>query len=132
MSSTLVQLEDGEFKEETDFPLSFLIISPKLLSDGYTNIDSKEVVVLLLSCVLLFVTPWTPWQHARLLCPPPTPRTCSNSCPLSKGCPPTISSSVFPFSSCLRSFPESEYFLMNQLFLSGGQSIGASASRSCR
>lgn len=59
MNSTLVQLEDGEFKEEINFPLSFLIIPPKLLSDGYTNIDSKGVIVLLLNCVLLFLTPWT-------------------------------------------------------------------------
>lgn len=59
INSTLVQLEDGEFKAETNFPLSFLIIPPKLLSDGYTNIDSKGVIVLLLNCVLLFLTPWT-------------------------------------------------------------------------
>ena len=43
-------------------------------------------------------------QHARLLCPSPTPRACSNSCPSSRWCHPTISSSVFPYSSCLQSF----------------------------
>ena len=43
-------------------------------------------------------------QHARLPCPSPTPRACSNLCPLSQSCPPTISSSVVPFSSCLQSF----------------------------
>ena len=54
----------------------------------------------------------------------------SHSCPLSWWCHPTISSSVAPFSSCLQSFPASESFLVNQLFASGGQSIGAWASAS--
>ena len=62
-------------------------------------------------------------RHARLPCPSPTRRTCSNSCPLSQWCHPTISSSVIPFSSCLLSFPTSGSFLMSQLFTSGGQSI---------
>ena len=66
-------------------------------------------------------------QHARLPCPSPTPRFCSNSCPLSWWCHPTISS-CHPFSSCLRSFPASGSFLMSQFFTSSGQSIGASAS----
>ena len=69
-------------------------------------------------------------QHARLPCPSPSPRACSNSCPLSRWCHPTISSSVVPFSSCLQSFPASGSFLMSQFFASGGQSIGASASAS--
>ena len=69
-------------------------------------------------------------QHARLPCPSPTPGACSNSCPLSQWCHPTISSSVIPFPSCLQSCPESGSFLMSQLFASGGQSIGASASAS--
>ena len=49
-------------------------------------------------------------QHARLPCPSPTPGACSNSCPLSRWCHPTISSSVVPFSSCLQSFPASGFF----------------------
>ena len=65
-------------------------------------------------------------QHTRLPCPSPTARACS-SCPSSQRCHPTISSSVIPFSSCLQSFPASESFLINQLFPSGGQSIGTSA-----
>ena len=69
-------------------------------------------------------------QHARLFCPSQTPRACSNSCPLSQWCHPTISSSVVPFSSCLQSFLASGAFQMSQLFISGGQSIGASASAS--
>ena len=67
-------------------------------------------------------------QHARLPCPSPTPGTYSKSCPSSRWCHPTISSSVI--SPCLESFPASGSFQMNQLFASGGQSIGASASAS--
>ena len=67
-------------------------------------------------------------QHVRLFCPSPTLAACSNSCPSSHWCHPTISSSVVPFSSCLLSFPASGSFPMSQLFASGGQSIGASAS----
>ena len=74
---------------------------------------------------------WRPYalQHTRLSCPSPTPGVYSNSCPLSWWCHPTISSSVEPF-SCCQSFPASGSFLMNQLFTSSGQSIGASASAS--
>ena len=57
-------------------------------------------------------------------------QSCSNSCPLSWRCHPTISSSVIPFSSCLQSFPASGSFPMSQFFVSGSQSIGASASAS--
>ena len=67
-------------------------------------------------------------QHARPLCPSPTPRAYSNSCPLSRWCHPTISSSVVPFSSCLHSFPASGSFPVSQFFASSDQSIGASAS----
>ena len=69
-------------------------------------------------------------QHARLPCPSPAPRACSNSCPLSQWCHQTISSSVVPFSSCLQSFPASGSFPMSQFFTSGGQSIGVSISAS--
>ena len=69
-------------------------------------------------------------QHARLPCPSPTPGACSNSCPLSWWCHPTISSSVFPFSSHLQSCPASGCFQMSQFFESGDQSTRASASAS--
>ena len=69
-------------------------------------------------------------KHTRLLYPSPIPETCSNSCSSSQWCHPTISSSVVPFSSCLQSFPASGSFQMSQLFASGGQSIGVSASTS--
>ena len=67
-------------------------------------------------------------QHARLPCPSPSPRVCSQSCPLSRWCHPVISSSVTPFFVCPQSFPASRSFPTDQLFASGGQSIGASAS----
>ena len=69
-------------------------------------------------------------QHTRLPCPSPTPGVYSNSCPLSQWCHPTILSSVVPFSSCPQSFPASGSFPMSQLFISGSQSIGISASAS--
>ena len=67
-------------------------------------------------------------QHARLPCSSLSPRVCSNSCPLSQWCHSTISSSIATFSSCLQSFSASGSFPGNQLFISGGQSTGASVS----
>ena len=64
-------------------------------------------------------------QHARLLCPSPSPGACSNSCPSSWWCHPTISS-VLTVSSCLQPFPASGSFPISQFFTSGGQSIGIS------
>ena len=69
-------------------------------------------------------------QHTRRPCPSSTPRVYPNLCPLSQWCHPTISFSVIPFSSCLQSFQALGSFPMSQLFASGGQSIGASASAS--
>ena len=69
-------------------------------------------------------------QHARPPCPSPTPGVHSDSRPSSQRCHPTISSSVIPFSSCLQSFPASGSFQMSQVFTSGDQSIGVSASAS--
>ena len=66
-------------------------------------------------------------QHARPPCTSPTPRVHPNSCPSSRWCHPTISSSVVPFSSCPQSLPASESFPMSQLFTWGGQTIGVSA-----
>ena len=80
------------------------------------------------SHVQILATPWL--QHARLLCPSPAPVDCSNSCPSSWWCHPTISSSVVCFSFCLRSFPVSGSFQISQFFASGGQNIGGSASAS--
>ena len=81
-----------------------------------------------LSRVQLFAT--HELQHARPPCPSPTPRVHPNPCPSNWWCHPTISSCVVPFSSCPQSFPKSGSFQMSQLFTSGGQSIGVSASTS--
>ena len=83
-------------------------------------------VVQSLSRVRLFLTPWT--AAPRLPSPSLSPWACWNSCPLSQWGHPTISSSVVPFSSCPQFFPSSGSFPLSQLFASGGQSIGASAS----
>ena len=69
-------------------------------------------------------------QDTRPPCPSPTPRACSNSCPMSWWYHSIISSSAIPFSSCLQSFPKSGSFPMNQFFTSGSQRIGVSASAS--
>ena len=81
-----------------------------------------------LSRVQLFATHGL--QHARPPCPLPTPRVYPNSCPRSRWCHPTISSSVIPVSSCLQSFTASGSFQMSQFFASGGQSTRVSASAS--
>ena len=69
-------------------------------------------------------------RHTSLPYPSLCPGACSNSCPLSRWCHPTVSSSVIPFFSCPQSFPPSGSFLMSQFFASGGQRIGVSASAS--
>ena len=96
----------------------------KILSAAlYKTFSSVQV----LSHVWLFATPWTIACQASLSIT--TPRVYSNSCPLSQWCHPTNSSSVVPFSSHLQSFPASGSF-PSQLFTSGGQSTGVSASAS--
>ena len=86
------------------------------------------LVVQLLSRIWLFVTHGL--QHTRPHCPSPSPRACSNSCPLTQWCHASISSSVIPFSSHLQYFPASGSFLRSQLFTPGDQSVEASASAS--
>ena len=79
------------------------------------------------------LTLWDPTrllQHTRLLCPSLSSGVCSDSCPLSQWCHPTVSSSAVPFYFCLQSFPASGSFPMSWLFASGGRNIGASASAS--
>ena len=88
------------------------------------------VVVPLLSRVWLFAAHGLQHASAVLPCPSPPPGACSNSYPLSQWCHSTTSSSVVPFSSCLQSCPASGSCLISWLFVSGGQSIGASASAS--
>ena len=88
---------------------------------------------LLFSCPIVSNFLWPhEMQHTRLPCPSLSPGICSNSCPLSQWCHPTISSSGTPtiFSSCPQSFPALGSFPVSQLFTSGGQCIGASSSAS--
>ena len=84
--------------------------------------------VQLLSRVQLFATPWNAACQASLFIT--NSGVHPNSYPRSRWCHPTISSSVVPFSSCLQSFPVPGSFPVCQLFTSGGQSIGVSASAS--
>ena len=88
----------------------------------------RQAVIQLLSHLWLFVTPWT--AAHQLPCPTLSPGICSNSCPLSQWCYPTISFFADPFSFCIQSFPVLGYFPMSCVFTSGGQSIGASISLS--
>ena len=119
------------------FPGPWLISPPGCLLLSTVTILSYYLPGSCNNCLLLFshsvmsdsLRPhWL--QQARLPCPSLSPRACSNSCPSSWWCYPTIFSSVVPLSSCLQSFPASGSFPMSQLFTWGGQSIGASASAS--
>ena len=92
------------------------------------GLSSQFSSVQLLSRIWLFTTPWTAAHQASLCIT--NSGIYSDSCPSSQQCHLTISSSVVPFSYCLQSFPASGSFQMSQLFASGGQSIGVSASTS--
>ena len=110
------------------FPNLFPICSTTVSIFQITQSNPYHYIVVAivqsLSHVWLFATPWT--AHTRLPWASSTPWACSNSCPLNQWCHPTIASSVVRFSSCLQSFPASGSFLMSQLFILGGLSIGAS------
>ena len=120
--------------------ISRILIS-RILSQSESLCFSVEIasIILTATCYQMFssvhfshsVVSDSLWshepQHTRPPCPSPTPRVYPNSCPLSQWCHPTMSSNVIPF-SCLQSFPTSGSFPMSQLFASGGQSVGASAS----
>ena len=90
------------------------------------------MTLLLLFNHLLCPTLWEPMDCSTPGFPVPHHhlKLAQISCPLSRWCHPTFSSSVVPLPSCLKSFPSSGFFLMSRLFESGGQSIGASASTS--
>ena len=102
---------------------------------GRLQKNEKERWLVPITLLLLLFSHWVvsnslwPYglQHDRVPCPSPSPKVCSNSCPLSQWCYPTISSSVFPL-FCLQSFPASESFCKESTFASSGQSIRASVS----
>ena len=100
------------------------------ISEG-TKVWGCQFLSLQFSCSVVSDSLWPhELQHARPPCPSPTPGVYSNPCPSSQWCHPAISSSVIPFSSCPQFLPASGSFPMSQLFTSGGQSIGVSASAS--
>ena len=96
--------------------------------DFYVNLQCSKYLSSVQS--LSVSLPLHGLKHTRLPCPSLTPGACTNSCPSSQWCYPTISSSAVPFSSYPHSCPALGSFPMNQFFASGGQSIGASASAS--
>ena len=109
-------------------------ISPKRHTDGQQankrmlSITNHSVQF---SCSVVSYSLWPhELKHVRTSCPSAIPGVHPNSCPSIRWCHPTISSFVVPFSSYPQSFPASESFPMSQLFASGGQSIGVSASTS--
>ena len=110
-----------------DLPRPGIKPGSPVLAHGYFTTEPSVAVVQSLTHFWFFVTPWTAAPQPSL--PSPSPRACSNSCPLSWWCHPTISSSVIPFPSCLQSSPASLSFLMSH-FASVGQRIGVSASTS--
>ena len=109
---------------------TFILLALGLIYYSFLSLSKCSVQF---SSVQLLVVSDSLWpeelQHTSPACPSPTPRVHPNSCPLSRWCRPTISSSVVPF-SCPHSFPASGSFQMSQLFASGGQSIGVSPSTS--
>ena len=102
-------------------------LAPLALAGGFFTPQFSSVQSL--SHVWLFATPWTEIRQCPP-CPSPLPGVYPNSCPLSWWCHPTTLSSVVPFSSWPQPFPASGSFQMSQLFESGGQSNGVSASTS--
>ena len=98
-----------------------------IIPGGWDWRQGERVSSVAQSCLTLW--PHEP-QHARLPCQSQTPKAYLNSCPSSRWCHPTISSSVVLFFSHLQSFPASQSFQMSQFFPSGGQTIGVSGSAS--
>ena len=120
-----------------DFTSLFYFCSGTLLLTSLTFLLSRNFQVVSVICSVHFSRSvmsdslqLNEPQHARPPCPSPTPGVHPNPCPLCRWCHPTISSSVVPFSSCPQSFPASGSFQMSQLFASGAQIIGVSASTS--
>ena len=93
-----------------------------VMLQGQRWIFANKLLFSQVSCSVVSNSLWCHrLQYARLPCPSPTPRVCSNSCASSWWCHPNILSSVVPFSTCLQSFPASGSFQMSQLFVSGSQ-----------
>ena len=108
-------------------------LSKKVLSSVRYYPSLKNNTILHCRSTMLVSRVWL-WphglQHTWLPCPSLSPKVCSNSCPSSQWCHPTISFSVVPFSSCLHFFPALGSFPMSELFAMSDQSFGASVSAS--
>ena len=112
---------------KTSFDRTHVYVSPS----PFAGTSTTFLIMLLFSCSVVSDSLWPHGlQHTRLPCLPLSPSVCSNSCPLSRWCYPTVRFFVLPFPSCLQSFSASGSFPMSRLFASGGQSIAASASAS--
>ena len=122
LSLRIQQKADTPGKSSSELPSCE---SRQIHTNSSQQMIANFVVVQLVSHVRFFVTPCTTGS-----CPSPSPGACLNASPLNRWCHPTISSSVTPFSSCPQAFLASGSFKMSQFFISGGQSIGASASAS--
>ena len=130
-SRSLICLSKGSYPQECSnkeyFCWNTTGMGNKLLLCWIIEIRQLFVIAVQLSSIAQWCLTLRPHglQHVRPPCLSPTPRVYSNSCPLSRWCHPTISSSVIPFSFCLQSFPASGSFQMSQLFASvSGQSVG--------
>ena len=110
----------------SEHSLEGLTLKRQYFSHLLRRASSVQFSSVIQSCPTL----WDPMNHSTPGLPVHHQHHYSNSCPLSRWCHPTISSSVVPFSSLLQSFPESGSFQMSQFFTSGGQSIGVSLSAS--
>ena len=122
-----------DIKKEWNDTICSNMIEIITLSEGSQIEKDKYMISLICCCSVAQLCPTLQphaLQHTRLHCPSPSLGVCSNLCPLNWWCHLAISSSVIPFSSCPQSYPAWGSFLMSQLFISGGQSIGASASAS--
>ena len=135
--NVLREADDPTLMVEREKELKSLLMKVKQESEKVglkLNIQKTKIMVYspmssVQSVVSDSLRPHEP-QHARPPCPSPTPGVPPNPCPLSRWCHSTVSYSVVPFSSCPQSFPASGSFQMSQLFTSGGQSTGVSASTS--
>ena len=99
-------------REELENVSLFNLFLPKKPQNGQLTHYQNLIKFCYCAVTQLCATLWDPhgWQHARLPCPSPSPRACSNTCPFSWWCQPAFSSPVIPFSSCPQAFPASEFF----------------------
>ena len=131
-SSVMSTYNNNKISVNTEFfDIKILIIINILKNVESYNLEGirfQKTLLSLLHCLTMsnYLLPYE-GQHARPSCPSLSPGVCQNSCPLSWWCHPTVSSSIDPFSFCLRSIPALWSFPMSWLFASAGQSIVASA-----